>query len=774
MMALPANLVENAAVRQPSRANPGGNMHHRKARWAIVLGLSLLAVHAEADGTQGEILWDTYGIPHIYGPDLVTVVRGYGYAQMENQAETLLTNIAAARGRSAEYFGPGSGNANVQSDTAVRTEGIPTRAVSWLEEGSAFQRAVIDAFVAGANEYAAQHGETIDPAIRQVLPLVPTDITAGEQNTIHFTFMPEQDNVPALIAAWQKGGLPAANALAASFTPSGSNGWALAPEKSASGNAILMGNPHLPWGNNQPVPGLGIYQWMEANLVIGDPSAPTLNASGVGFPGSPYLGIGYSDNVGWTHTNNTIKNADLYELTLTADGGYQFGGGELPLQHTQDVIKIRQPDGSLAAQTIDIFESVHGPIVARSGDKALALRVAGLNAPSLVTQYWGMIRAHNLAEFIAANAALQMPFFNVIYADRDGRIMYLFGGRQPVRHGGAWADYAGILPGNDPNALWTATFPWAKLPRAVDPPGGFVANSNNPPWTSTFPQAIDPAGFPAYVAPSFMAPRAQNAALYLLSIPRLTIDQVLAGKESTEMLLADRVLPDLIAAANASGDATAQQAASVLAAWDRTADAGSKGAVLFERWFDTAIADPDMPKDDTINFYSTYPKFRVGWSASEPLTTPEGLADPARAVADLVAAAQAVLQAYGALDVAWGDVHRTVLVTHDPTFQTAVPLTDDPESGPDDPFGPVRVVNPFPAQDGSQRLWSFGGDGYVQIVEFARDGAHAQSLLGYGNASRPGSPHVTDQLPFFEAKTLRPAWRTRQEVEQHTVSREQF
>src|SRR5947199_174455 len=82
-------------------------------------------------------------------------------------------------------------------------------------------------------------------------------------------------------------------------TPQGSNGWALAPRKSASGNAILMGNPHLPWGNNQPVPGLDIYQWMEANLVIGEPRSPMLNASGVAFAGAPFIGIGYSDQVGW-------------------------------------------------------------------------------------------------------------------------------------------------------------------------------------------------------------------------------------------------------------------------------------------------------------------------------------------------------------------------------------------------------------------------------------------------------------------------------------------
>jgi acyl-homoserine-lactone acylase len=414
-------------------------------------------------------------------------VRGLGYAEMENHAETILMNVASARGQSAEYFGPGASNANINNDIAVRTEGIPSRARAWLLTGGVEQAAIIQAFVEGENEYVENHSSTIDPSFLRVRPLVPTDITAGIQYIVQFHVMPSQDNIPALITAWQKGGISAANAVACSFTPGcstgtvvarndtvgGSNGWAIAPQKSASGNAILMGNPHEPWGNNTPAPGLGLFQLMETNLVIGDPEKPKLNASGAVFAGGPFIAIGYSDEIGWTHTNNTIQNTNLYELTLSPKGTYTFDGFPLPLLHRTDTIKIRQADGSLASKNIDIYSSVHGPIVAQNGNKVLALRVAGLHQPAVVTQYWRMIKAHNLDEFIAANSALEMPFFNVIYADRDGHILYVFGGQQPERQGGDWGKYAGILDGSDPSLLWTSTFAWSELPRAIDPPGGF-------------------------------------------------------------------------------------------------------------------------------------------------------------------------------------------------------------------------------------------------------------------------------------------------------------
>jgi acyl-homoserine-lactone acylase len=741
------------------------------------LGLVLLSragsAEAPVNGT-GEILWDEYAIPHIYGPDTETVLRGFGYAQMENQAEVILTNIATARGRRAEYFGPGPNNANVTSDVKVRTYDISRRAQQWLVEGTEEQRVYLAAFCDGLNEYSTRHGDTIDPSLRQILPVTPADVLADTQYTIHFTFLLEESGVPAQLTAWQAGKAYAADLDAsARAANNGSNGWALAPKKSVSGNAILMASPHLPWGVNQPLPGLGVYQWIEANLIIGDPHHPSLNAYGATFPGSANIGIGFNDDIGWTHTDNMIKNADLYELVVT-NGHYQFDGRELPLEHRRDVIQVRQADGSEVAQTIDIYASIQGPIVAQRADgHALALRVAGLDGTSIISEYWGMMRAHNLRQFIDANASLQMPFFNVIFADRWGEIMYLFGGKQPVRDGGTYADYAGILRGDTSKTLWTHTLLWNQLPHTINPPGGFVQNSNDPPWTATFPRTIRTDEYPSWIAPVKMTLRPQHGATFLTSKPRFSANQILAGKESTYMFLADRILPDLIAAANASSDATAKQAAAVLAAWDRTADANSVGGPLFESWYNAYVADPSTPHDAV--FGNNYPVFRVEWTLDQPLTTPQGLADPAAAVPFLAAAARQLQSTYGSYALSWGDVHRIVLVTHDATFVNTTPISNEAQSGVADVFGPIRVIDSFPNPNPEARgALGYGGDSYVQLVEFAPDGPHALARLTYGNASRPGSPHITDQLPVFDAKTLRPVWRLRSEVEQHTVRREAY
>lgn len=753
----------------------------RSALSGLALTTALSAVpfaigSAEARSARNEIFWDKYGIPHIYGRNTEDVVRGFCYAQTRNQAEVMLQNLAQARGRLAEYFGAGPGDANIQSDMRIRAFDIPRRAKQWLRDGGQEQRDLTAACANGINQYAATHLDDISANFRRVLPVMPEDILAGFQNTINFTFLPENVGTSELIDAWTQSGLAAAQAMLAkqSDDQTGSNGWALAPKKTVNGNAVLVGNPHLPYGANQPVPGLGVFQWVEAQLVIGDPEKPKLNATGVTFPGSAFIGIGYTDDIGWTHTNNTIKNADLYEITLTGPDTYLFEGKPRKFKKRTDTIKVRQDDGSFATQSFPILETVQGPLITPPiNGKALALRVAGLDAPSPVSQYWGMIRAKNLKQFIKANSALQMPFFNVIYADRNGEIMYLFGGRQPVRSGGSYEDWAGILPGDKKSALWTDTFPWSALPKTINPPSGFVQNSNDPPWTSTFPQTINPAFYPSYVAPQVMYFRPQNGANFLLSKPKFTLDEILAGKMSVHAVMADRLLPDLLAAANASGDADVLAGAAILAGWDREFNANSIGAVLFQRWYQTYLANPNTPRSGAWG--TDYPAFRIEWSTATPLTTPVGLADTTGAVAALGQAVKQLNQTYGTAGVPYGVINRLVLGTFDPnTFTSFQPAVNDPLSAASGFWGPLRVSGPFPLGGGA--FGTAGGDGYVQLVEFTPEGAKARALITYGNSSRrkDAATTIPPQSAVFAQKQLREVYRSRAEVEANAVRYETY
>jgi acyl-homoserine-lactone acylase len=96
---------------------------------------------------------------------------------------------------------------------------------------------------------------------------------------------------------------------------------------------------------------------------------------------------------------------------------------------------------------------------------------------------------------------------------------------------------------------------------------------------------------------------------------------------------------------------------------------------------------------------------------------------------------------------------------------------DLPSNGGTGTLGMFRVTNMEASRDG--KLVAVGGDSYVAVLEFGVP-LRARTLVGYGNASQPRSPHRTDQLPLYARKELRTPWRTRAEVEAHLESRDRF
>ena len=666
-----------------------------------------------------EILWDRFGVAHVYAKDVEGVFFGYGYAQMQSHANLILKLYGESRGRAAEYWG----EKNLDNDRWVLVNDVPERGLDWYHRQTPEFRRYLDAFAAGMNEYAARHPEAIDPQRRVVLPITGADPLIHVHRIVHFTYISSWSRILSLVK----------ENTAAAAGDIGSNAWAIAPSHTAAGHTMMLMNPHLPW--------MDWFTYYETNLV-----APGLNLYGASQIGFPVLRFVFSDYLGFTQTVNSIDGSDLYRLTLR-DGGYVFDGKVRQFETASKTIKIRQADGSFKEEELKIRRSVHGPVVWDKNGLTLALRTAALDRPFLMEQYWKMETAHTLAEYQAQLRRLEVPTFNITYADRDGHVMYMFNGTLPRRKSGDLAYWAGIIPGDTSETLWTSVHSYDELPKVVDPPTGFVQNTNDPPWTSTYPLVLDPANYPPYTSgrnPSF---RTMRSIRMLTENPKMSFDDLVRLKLSTRLELADRILDDLIAAADKSDSTEAKAAAAVLRTWDRQAENNSRGALLFQLFANKFLAKGSAG-------------FAVRQDYREPLTTPRGLADPAAAVGMLEQAAMQARALYGSLDAPWGDFMRLKRGA-----------TDLPANGATGALGAFRVLQYAPASQAKQA--AVMGDTFVALVEFTSP-PHAQVLLSYGNSSQPGSPHAEDQLPFLSKKQMRTAWRERKDVEANLESKDEF
>jgi acyl-homoserine-lactone acylase len=666
----------------------------------------------------------------VFANNTPDVGRGFGRAQMESHGNLILRLYGEARGRAAEYWG----EEYLASDRWVRLNGVTERAARWYGKLTRPFRAYLDAFARGLNDYAEAHPQALSQELKVVLPLTSEDVLAHVQRVIYFGFIASDRVIGTALAD-----KTAAISNQTTIPVAGSNAWAVAPSRSSSGKALLLVNPHLPWS--------GYYTLYEAQLV-----GPGLDVYGVTLVGFPVIGIGFNDELGWTHTVNPIDAADLYELQ-SAGNGYLFDGHIRTFNEKREFIKVRARDGSMKTHVENVKSSVQGVIVGERRGRPIALRVAGIEEPGICEQWWEMARSRNLKEFQRAARRLQLPLFTIIYADRGGHILSVFNGHVPERPAGNY-DWNGVVSGSSKKTLWTSIHPYESLPRVIDPPAGWLQNSNDPPWTTTFPLALNRLAFPAYMAPSGMSFRAERSARLLSEDTSWSLDELVAAKYSTRLELADRILDEVIAAARqeainkeANNNDLLTEAADVLTRWDRQTEADSRGAVLFERFVRV--------------WNQSGGGFQDPWREDAPLTTPAHLADARKTVAALRAAAEWVKGTYGSLNIPWGAIHRL--------RRDGVDLPANGIAG--DLFGSVRVVGFAPSSNG-QRVANLG-DSFIAAIEFSTP-VKALALLGYGNASQPLSRHRTDQLEFVSRKELRPVWRTRAEILAHLERQDQF
>lgn len=672
---------------------------------------------ATQDYSKTDMYWDTFDVPHIISTEKIAdIFYALGHAQMRNHGDLVLKLYGQARGRASEYWG----SSFLNDDVLMHTLGVYERATSWVAEQSEDFTVNLNNFVKGINDYVLEHPEQIDTANKVVLPVTIEDVLAYSLKLFHIYMMVNFDELNSTITKKKHSG--------------GSNAWVLSSSLCAEGNPILLSSPHLPWDD--------MYRLFEVHLM-----APDLNMYGVAPVGIPILTMAFNDHLGWTHTVNTFKGWTLYELELSS-GGYWFDGEEHSFSSKDVVIKVKQDNGTFLEEKITVNNSQHGAILFGNGNSAFALRIAGLDKPRALEQWWSMGCSQSLEDFKKALKQMQIPTFSILYADSDDHIMHFFNGQIPYSEKPVENTSNGIVSGSDSSALWTKTLSFSDLPISVDPPSGWLQNANDPFSFTTLPRVLQTQKkcYDFIMQDSGLSLRAQQSIHLISNYKNVTFDQVVTDHFSRRVLAADRLLDDLVHAARDIGGSLVLKAAEVLEQWDRTVNYNSKGAVLFAYWM-YMMGNSDL--------------YANPWSELNPMTTPSNLASTKKAISTLDAVAQNVLATYGALDVEWSSVFELgngKLDKYSTVFSEDI----------------LGVFSEFwYAPNANDRYVSVGGECFSMVVEFSNP-VRAEILLLYGNMTQTHLGERKNQFDMYKSKKMRPVWRTKDEFMNHIIDKESF
>jgi acyl-homoserine-lactone acylase len=467
------------------------------------------------------------------------------------------------------------------------------------------------------------------------------------------------------------------------------------------------------------------------------------------------LRAGFNDALGYVQTNNDPDLEDVYAFDLDPQqvDHYIFDRRSRALSRREVTIDVKQDDGSLRQERREFWATHLGPVVYRSESKVFILRSMALESWRYFEGFQDLMAARSLKDYQSRLRRNFIPTSNFTYADAAGNILYQWNARLPKRLEDG-TSYELDVPA-ERKYFWRGVHPLADLPRLLNPPGGYIQNANNSPWFTSLRDRIDPAKFPSYVEHHPLALRPQMALQMLESRDKFAVDDVREMKFNTHVLLADRVLPDLLAAGRSVAEATQSadlvRGLDVLSRWDRRVSADSEGAVLFMRFWDAYRAAVPQP-------------FAKPWSDQQPGSTPSGIADVVAALKALEQASAWTRARYGTESVKWGDVHR---------FRFGA--IDLPGDGADGSYGLFRVVR-FDEQASStiqvagqvapDRPLAGFGDAWVMLVHFTHP-IEAYSVLAYGQSTKPDSPHGRDQIQLFASHQLRRIYFTDLEIQSH-------
>ncbi|MFX0000257.1 MAG: penicillin acylase family protein [Candidatus Hermodarchaeota archaeon] len=430
-----------------------------------------------------EILWDNWGIPHVYAKSLTDVYFTQGYLHSRHRLWQMETFRRLISGELSEL----TGEATLLSDKYYRTLGLHrlakkcTANLEKIKDSEEYYW--INAYINGVN-VGIKEAQKIPPIEFSILNIKPREwliedsfkiISMMEWGLSSWNFPLEVIREHLII----KLGLEKAKQFIPFFPETfvkeskGSNAWAVSPNKSKSGAVLLANDPHLALMN----PAI----WFLVHL-----NCPEMNVIGTSLAGLPMVVIGHNENIAWGLTNVTADTIDLFELELNPENQnqYKYNGEWIDFEVITEQISVQDKSEPIMHK---VLISKFGPVVDYFDKNQ---RYYKFNLPGKYALRWSSFEPDlqkNITGFIYINKASNWQEFrdgikhitinpqNFIYGDLNGNIGHQHGGRIPVRN---YGDGATITPGIDEKCNWKSLSTFDQFFSRYNPKEGFVYTAN--------------------------------------------------------------------------------------------------------------------------------------------------------------------------------------------------------------------------------------------------------------------------------------------------------
>ena len=643
---------------------------------------------------NARIIRDEWGVPHIFGKTDADASFGFGYAHAEDDWKHIQESLMGARGMTAQYKGKGSAPQDYLFDLFKVREAVEAKYHTDLKPET---RAVVRAYADALNLYGTDHPDKVASGL---LPVTEYDIIAGYTWMTPFFYRLDgkleelftDENKPA-VSPWQQ-----QSALNLPEAVRGSNGFAIAPSRSADGHTRLIVNSHQPMS--------GLYAWYEAHMV----SEQGLNLAGASFPGTPILAQGVTPNLGWTHTVNQPDLVDVYALETNREKKptqYKLDGEWRDFQVTKSKFRVKLFGPFSLPVTRDVLWSEHGPVLSTPTGH-YAIKFAGLQEVTAVQQWYEMGKATNMSEWRKALKQNGVLSFNITYADKEGNIGAIYNARMPNRIEGP--DWAKALPGDQSKLIWTEFRKISELPQIWNPECGWLFSANATPFKITDEACNNKRE--DFSETMGLEPRMTNRARRALELfepdTQITEEELLRYRADTKYHPESAVMQMVVELVSAQSDVPLlKEAQEVLRNWDGDTHQDSRGAAL-------AVITGTRA---------------LGYEYIKPEADPMEM---------LAKTAQELKDRYGRLDPEWGVISRIQRGDVD------LPLGGGPDV--------LRAI--YADRDGVSKqgtMNAFAGDTHIMYADWDEAGELTlKSIHQYGAATiDESSPHYDDQVPLF-------------------------